>query len=230
MPDIPSPVPVPPSEPEVVPQVVARKHRLTVIVAIIVVVVIILITVASVLFVLWRSNQTVSPTPSPSNQAALPTNLNGQPNIPTASPGAVTIPDRSAILAANQHNLVITITYTSKPQFRLSVSNIERTYKVDANDLYGPIAGSPYSVLKIYSATNQVIVERPFAVSTGVIAEGEGATTGGQTTIDASQAVLNIQIPPEAIPQKIEIVSSTGQLLDTRTFSFDELPTRIELP
>jgi hypothetical protein len=213
MPDAPTPEPL--------PQVVIRKHRLTLIVAIIVVVVIIIAIAGGALWFLWQSNQTPG---SNTTNGTLPTGAVGQPNTNTSSTSPAPLPDRAAVLAQNQSNLVVTINYTSRPQFKLSVSDIQRTYQVDPADLYAPVTGSPYSKLKIYDTNNNVILERPFAITTGVIAEGEGATTGGQTTVDSSQAVISLKMPDGVTPQKIEIVSSSGQLFDTRTFVFEQLP------
>src|SRR4051812_36903978 len=103
MPDIPAPV----------PQVVTKKHRLTIVVAIIVVVIVGTVIAGGALWLLWRSNHPASPSVS---NGSLPIGIVGQPNS-TDSPNPVTsvspLPNRSTELAQKQHNLVLTINYTS---------------------------------------------------------------------------------------------------------------------
>lgn len=140
---------------------------------------------------------------------------------PAAAPGVIPL---SLRIPAFQNNLGVTITYAREPQFTLSLGTVTRTIE-NPTAARAPVAGSPYSVLRIKDAAGVVIHEQPFAVTTQVELVSADATVA-QPLYQLPESATYIVIPVQAQrpPTLVEIASSQGTIIAQKTINFLELP------
>lgn len=215
--------------PPALPQVVRSHRRRWIIVSVVVVVVVLGLTGAAVVWMLQRSADglpifgelplagqreeefvtppAATPTPTPS---------------PTPTPPAFDT-QLLQLDQTEQDNIGVTITYLRNPQFTLQITQVQRTFAAPTIDTYAPVAGASFSLIRLKDAAGIILLERPFAVATEVVAEGESST--GNPVIPLNESVNYLVLPGTGgVPASVELVTSAGEVFAQQAIQYDQLP------
>ncbi len=227
MPDAP-PIPYVPAPPPLTqPQIVGKKKRRVVMIAIITLVVVLMLIAVTALWLLRYSVPSVSlAEPSPT---ALPDAGNRESlrsPIPAVPAGAITALPPELRVPSDQDNLYVSVAYQRSPQFSLKIAEVGRTIEDGTLADHRPVAGAPYSILRVKDSQGTTMFETPFATTTQVEIIGNRTAPDGTSlyALPTSVAYLVAPLDVGERPASVEIISKTGTVFDSQSFSFETLP------
>lgn len=121
-------------------------------------------------------------------------------------------------------SLAVKLTYQTRPSFQLSVTRVARTFEVPTIERHQPRAGEPFSRLKIWGVSGQLLSEHTFTVPSEIHID---TFDQGIQKEDASvgRSELDIVVPLTGVPGRVQVISAKGDVMSEQGFVYDELPT-----
>ncbi len=127
-----------------------------------------------------------------------------------------------------QTSLAVRIKYVRGARFDLTLLTVTRTWEIPTVQWQLPADGQPHSILEVYDGANTKIGEHKFSMPTTVALEGiEGSEP---YVLPESELDIVAPLPSGTIPARVRIVTDKGEVLDERSFTYEELPQDVAQP
>jgi len=187
--------------------------------------------VAGGLWLLRGSAEPADDTPgatlTPAEQGGAQVEENGNTGAtPSATPSLapLVLNEPALPLDKTSEQLGVTVSFVTSPNFSLSIGKVVRTYEQANIERHAPAEGEPYSELRLLDTGGQVLSASEFAVPTQMIVESEDFLEDPMQAIAAGDVYLVVPLNQEALPVKVQIVGSGGQLFAEQDVTVTALP------
>jgi len=140
--------------------------------------------------------------------------------VPSVTTPAPIIPEAQQ----QESKLLVSIQYSSTPQFQVTINSVERTTLPSTIEFFTPAADEPHSLVRLTTASGEIIREDKIVLPSQIILEGATLEQTAPHTLAGGTEDLVIALPQNVVPTQVTILTPAGQIYSQQEFNFEQLP------